>query len=200
VSAETKIAFTDFKSSMSIHDRKTFRNKRWIPEFALNDQELRHVLAQKAWQFVHGGKEETVPDLLIGNMKELEFMVAEKQKRLQEFGKPGDTANWNFIVHEDIVKRFGYVGLHAAIAYRSWRLGQLSTQIAEDLRITPYNVRIILYRLCEIARKLGYATTFQRNKSTKSAEEKQRTQRLRDRRKRLKRTITPHRNIEAQVR
>jgi hypothetical protein len=61
--------------------------------------------------------------------------------------------------HKAAVRRAGgYLELQAAIAYRSWRLGQSSPIVAESVGMTAWAVRAVLNRLRVAARELGYDT------------------------------------------
>jgi hypothetical protein len=155
VSAETHLTFQD---AVHVEHRGVFRRIRWCPEFVNNKQQLRHVLAVATWRAAHGSK--PIPAGLETNLPEL--------KRLSEFSikkwerdTSGLTQTEQWIVrrHKFNVQRAGgLLQLFASVVYLSFMLGQTSPDVAGHLCITPPNVRTIRYRLCEIARRLGYST------------------------------------------
>src|SRR5260370_24135052 len=182
VSSESQIAFTDY-NRMHTEYRKTFRDNRWIPQFANDDKQLRRVLAQRAFSYYRafnkrGHNEfEQVPEALVADLPALTELVNQTLKKLE--GNPKYFAETNSDMpdmqlgmhwqHIGAVKRAGsYLALITAIAYRSWRQGWHSTDIAASLGMTPWSVREHLYRLREIATRLGY--TFDRHHSCKSPE------------------------------
>ena len=182
MSQESKITFSDYGRMHTVH-RATFRDKRWIPAFANNDKELRHVLAQRAFSYYRAFHRrgtntfEEVPETLVADLPALTDLVNQSLKKIEANPKYfGDSdrgmpdvqlgMHWQ---HIGAVKRAGsYLALITAIAYRGWRQGWHSTDVAASLGITPWSVREHLYRLREIAGRLGY--TFERHHSYKPPE------------------------------
>lgn len=147
VSAESELSFSDL-DRIHIFGLKGKRRREYIPAFAASDEKLRKVLATAAWQYCGGRR--PIPDFLEGNLAELKRLVAARDE--QWHGRPASdypksqlemwqrhvfTTGWGG----------GYLQVRATIAYLSWRLGWPSNKIAEQLYMTPWNVRIILYRL-----------------------------------------------------
>jgi len=164
-SSKSNLAFADIKNMHIVRRVGGFR-ARWTPAFASNDKQLLHVLVQRAWQYMHSTRSGKVPSKFLDSKEELQLRLAAVfEERKREWGKPGEHGHWNHEVHKATVERLGYLELQTAVAYRSWRLGQTSTDIAANLGITPANVRTILYRICLVARKLGYKT-FTRHPTT----------------------------------
>jgi hypothetical protein len=74
--------------------------------------------------------------------------------RRRAYLKPGTDET---IKHKKAVRRAGsYMAMIAAIAYRSWRLGKDSIEVAREAGIRPACVRQHLNRMRVAARQLGY--------------------------------------------
>jgi hypothetical protein len=152
VSAKSSLSFDDFDRSMSTRYRSEHRC--WLPPFALDNKKLRKVLLTRMWRYVHNGAPQ--PENI--DWHELNRIATERalkgheiretapaiQKQMQEQHKAA------------VCRAAGYLQLQAAIAWRSWRLGQDSVTVAESLGISPGAVRVILQRLRDIARELGF--------------------------------------------
>jgi len=164
VSQETRIAWSDTRNMHCFHIRGGRKGSNWIPAFAFSDAQLRHVIAQAAWQHMHKSRFEPLPPALIEDRVILEQMcIASDKKHIEKaygtrYGrKPGDDTDCMWIRHVGSIELAGsYLSLISTIAYRSWRAGQASNAIAEQMGLTPVGVRQHLYRLVRIARKLGY--------------------------------------------
>lgn len=150
---------------MHVEHRKVQRCQSFIPAFSRNDEQLRHVLALMAFRYANGGgKQKEYFHLFERNLPELERQVEAKfqewqARRLDTLPVPEKR---KYRRHLYIVDAFGWLGLHAAIAYRSWRLGQSSTQVASQLFMSAPGVRIALWRMNNCARALGYETFMRR--------------------------------------
>jgi hypothetical protein len=166
VSPSTCLAFSDFVR-MQVDHQKTFRNRVWIPAFANDDEQLRAVLAHAVGRYRYGalGFGKNTPT----DWKELEHIARETfyRRRVSHAGiklPPLKLREWDS--HVRAVTRAGnYLALLAAIAYRSWRLGQDSVTVGASLDMAPPAVRQHLMRLCQYARALGLET-FARRKKT----------------------------------
>ena len=154
VTRETGIAFTDY--SRMHHEARSTRRKVPAPPFAANDKQLADVIAHRCWRYAHGGCRQ-MPKL---DKKQLKRMTTLQLKQIkdQRRGGEGSDQDYRHQVHVLNVQRIGYVQMQAAVAYRSWRLNQPSTEVAASLGITPWNVRQMIWRLVLVARKLGYET------------------------------------------
>src|ERR1035437_6288635 len=92
--------------------RHVTRLRKWIPEWTSSDEKLRKVLLRRIQMHKHYSHV---------NMKAFRLMQAEI-----------------CAIHNDAVARAGsYAALQAAIAYRSWRLGWHSPDVAESLGVSP---------------------------------------------------------------
>jgi hypothetical protein len=151
VTAASGIAFSDFgRMHMGYRKPLAFR-AQFIPAFATDDKKFARVLGVAGWRYVHGcgcGKPQFPEGI---SLQELEALTTKKFGRHKGPGKQIDR-------HRFVYENGGYMRVHAALAFRSWRLGQTSPEIAEALRMTPQQVRITLHRLNRIARGLGYET------------------------------------------
>jgi hypothetical protein len=164
---DANLSYSDFLNGFHIKQRATAHEMRlrYTPLFASDDEKLKLVIAQQSYNYIrvsiqgisafYGG--ESVPNGLVINRPALEKLANRA------------TENWKKrIFNRNEMNRYshvtsveangGYVAMRAAIAYRAWRLAKDSHTIAEEMGVDWRNVRIILYRLCEVARRLGLET------------------------------------------
>lgn len=95
--------------------------------------------------------------------------------RLGQLGGPAHAKRkWSKMVHREaagirarlkaanhihnIERAGGMLHMLAIITHLSWRLGYHCTDVADQLNMSPVNVRIIKWRLVETARQLGFTT------------------------------------------
>jgi hypothetical protein len=155
VKQDTGISFGDYRHMSTFRNRGGRRAWRFAPVFVNNAEQLRNVLAKAAWQAVRGGRLPIPKDISLAELKRLtENKLDTTWKRVALDGKSPNACR--HFTYTNLAG--GWLERHAAIAYLSWKLGYPSTDVAAQLHTTPQNVRIILYRLCNIARKLGYET------------------------------------------
>jgi hypothetical protein len=148
---------------MHVSRRVTVRDKRWLPPWAFNDEQLKKVLMYRGWTYVHGGSM-IPPDM---TFDKIEQQVNEHFERSQSFGFSKDNRE-QFALHEKHVAAVkasgGYMQFMTAVVYRSLRLGRDSVAVALDTGITPWAVRQIIVRVNEAAVELGFET-FEASKS-----------------------------------
>jgi len=153
VSAESNIAYEDF-SRMHRENHAT-RQSKWVPPFALNTSQLRRVLLVRCWRYLHNHT--PVPETLDWQ----EMKKAATAHTLQPHKILPASPLVQKLMHAQhvatVIKCGGYLEFSAAIAYRSWRLGQDSVTVAESLGVSPSAVRVNLSRLKDVARSLGFA-------------------------------------------
>ena len=65
------------------HRKQNSYRARWIPAFATNDEQLRHVLAKGSWSYCHAGAR--MPDGMMRNLDALKKMVDAKFEKLAAF-------------------------------------------------------------------------------------------------------------------
>lgn len=163
VALNTKIAWSDYDRMQTKRGRAT-RERRWIPAWALNDIQMRHVLAQRCWWYAHcctNGRlrNSRVPDALINDRIALAKLVDNVIPLMKLQLKKLNAAQSHLRdVHIAMRMRYGYLDLECAIVYRAYRLEENSVQIGEALGISPQDVRQHLVRLNVAARLLGYET------------------------------------------
>ncbi|MFZ0738443.1 MAG: hypothetical protein WAM96_15215 [Candidatus Acidiferrales bacterium] len=156
VSATTGISFSDYQR-LHVERRKSQRCKKFIPAFAYNGQQLRMVLATAAWRYARG--QLSFPEGI--SLAELKQITDQKFENWCNRRQDHLTGAQRALIQRHILSishAGGWLQLHSAIAYMSWKLGIPSTQIAERLYMTAPGVRIILHRLTKIARLLGFDT------------------------------------------
>lgn len=156
ISIETGLDWSDYGGSMHIIHRS--QRNGWQPPFALNDSQLRRVIAVQCWRYVRGGRQ-PMPEEFVSDRRALQWLV-EKKFRTRAVKGPyalGTQAWENHQRHIDDVSRAGgYLQFISAIAYRHFRLCETSADIAYAMGIMPTTVRTHVFRLREIARQLGY--------------------------------------------
>jgi hypothetical protein len=152
VSQETHLDYRDMQR-MSVVRHSTFRAGRYIPAFSMSDQSLRLVLASRMWTYVKGGRVRRVPERFLRNWKALRKLVDAKVKKLRRAGShfPAPVS----------------MEIQAAIAYRSWRLGENSPTIAAALHVSPFMVRTTLDRVRKTAEKIGLEIGFEHHSKGK---------------------------------
>jgi hypothetical protein len=166
VSAESRLTFTD---AVHIVSPGTCRRQRWRPEFANNSAQLRKVLAVAVWQSAHGrrafpeGLESDLPrlkELAKTSIGRWSRTLAEDQKRRKWHHKRLSEHQRKIIARHVFTESWSgsMLSFLAAVSFLSWNLGRTSCEVAEQLYTTPWHVRIIRYRLCNIARRLGFVT------------------------------------------
>lgn len=152
-SAQSHIAFSDYNT---MHTEQHHANPAaWIPPFALNNKQLQQVLIRRAWHYIHGHGIPAAADRDKINR-------AATAKALKGTNLHSDAPA---IQHEMVSKHKaavrkagGFLQLLASIAFRSWRLGMNSVEVAESLDMTPQAVRVNLWRMRDAAKSLGFDT------------------------------------------
>jgi hypothetical protein len=164
VSVESGLSFDDYLNHCHIETRRgKRRGVEFTPAFANNSDQLRKVLSQEAWQYCHGRS--PMPERI--SLAELrQALVIKEQKMRSRLRRRFSKKQKEIVARHVFVNDYngGYLRVRATIAYLSWKLGYPSNKIAEQLFMAAPNVRIILYRLCNIARQLGYETFPKRRK------------------------------------
>jgi len=159
VSAASRISFSDF-DRIHVVRRKEQRWRRWVPAFATDLNKIRRVLALAAWHSVH--PQRPLPDILEHNLDEFIRTTDAHVSRIAAKAIDVNAAPNQKVGRERFIATCdgpgGWMRSRCAIAYLSWRLGQNSCQIAEQLGMSPQQVRAILVRLNAVARELGYET------------------------------------------
>lgn len=158
VSAASQISFSDFDRMHAFGIKGRRRQREFTPAFANNSEQLRKVLAVSAFRYCRGGRV-PVPEGI--TLEELRGMADAKFEQWSSRRLENMPA-----VEQEMVRRHvrsvehagGYLHLHAAVAYRSWKLGYTSGQVASELQMSAPGVRLVLYRLSLIAKELGYET------------------------------------------
>ena len=130
-------------------------HRGWTPPFALDTEKLKRVLLFRTWQYAHPG---TLFPEQIDRSEINRLATAKELKYGATIGDNASTIQHEMAAaHRAAVKRAGgYMEFITAIAFRAWRLGNTSVQVAESLGIKPECVRVQLTRAREAAAFLGY--------------------------------------------
>jgi hypothetical protein len=170
VSAKTRISRGDYAR---MHQERHSYRRYWIPAWALNDKQLRHVIAQRCWDYllnfeggliqlksrgVVGWAHSPVPSALIENRELLEALAekalanihAREAFRINQYAAR--------TTHLATLKAYSYLSLHAALIWRCYRLGERAKDVAEDLGVSAGSIRQSLLRANLTAARLGYET------------------------------------------
>jgi hypothetical protein len=158
------LSFSDFAGMMHLTSRATANDMRlfYTPKFAMNDQQLRLVIAQQGYAFTiqhlpgtkafFGGMR--VPEGFVRNREWLERLVGMAFENHEYLRKH----HFHNQCVEQAERYGGYVALRALIAYRAWREAKDAATIADEFGMSWVGVRQILHRLCICALRLGLET------------------------------------------
>jgi hypothetical protein len=170
-STDSRIAFSDYVRMGKISVKAT-RATRWIPAFAADDAKLRHVLREAAWHYAKLGRYRGTcpPDISLDELKRLcdarskEWTLRYETRQFSGRATEYQTKLLGRHVLTN-VKNGGWLEFRTRVCWLSWRMGWEANLIAEELFTTPCGVREILWRMCNVARSLGYETFKARSKS-----------------------------------
>jgi hypothetical protein len=126
----------------------------FLPPFAFSDDQLQTVLRHRAWRYVYQSK----PTPKVWDYADVNAAATAKALAGHAIEPSASSVQHdNQEKHIEAVRRAGgYVELQAAIAWRAWREGNPSTDVASALRVSPWMVRQSLRRLRAIASRLGF--------------------------------------------
>lgn len=127
--------------------RASFAGQRCVPIFSGNDAMLRQVLVA-----VVAGTCGTC--LSNGDTATREQINRLSASHLRRIGKSREQA----ALRRAAEQNGGLLQLFARLAYMSWRLGWSSVEIARQTGLRPVGVRVRLYRMVCVARRLGFPT------------------------------------------
>lgn len=162
VSADSEIAFSD-AARMHPFKRTGWGRGLWVPPFASNTPQLRHVIAQRVWEYScqcrrnkKGEGKKPIPADLVNDVDKLRALADEHFKRQWLLNPHHDRPERaDHIQH--VLRAGGYLQYITAIAYRSFALHMTSPEIAQEMGIRKATtVRIQIARLRDTARHLGY--------------------------------------------
>lgn len=141
---------------MSISQRGLLR-KRWIPEFALNELQLRAVLCTAVVRYCFGAHPPAAVQLDLEYLRDVaNNKVLYHQARVDGLDR---AVSDQLEAHLRAVDAAGgYLQLITACSWRAWRLHWPWKVIASDLGIKHSQVTQILARLKRIAYTLGFPT------------------------------------------
>ena len=150
VSADSGIAFSDYGR---MHVQKILGvGRKWIPAWALDDGKFRRVLIARIYRYGSRGPLPKEPSLKTSTR--IANRMERVQRNVDEKAMPQYQRQLRAVHRQHIKRAGGYAEFITAIAWRSYRLGETSTAIAEALGCKPVVVRQHLRRLNNIARQL----------------------------------------------
>lgn len=152
-----QVEYQEFKSSWhTIH--AVGRPRRWIPEFAFDDAQLRSVIIHATLGYIFRTSE--VPDDIELDLAYLKELAANRQKWVEACAQGSLSAHWQaceeFICA--VANCGGYMEMVGAVAYRAWRLRWHDNDIAASLAMQKESVKRIRIRLVKYAERLGFPT------------------------------------------
>lgn len=167
---KARISPNEYMNGMHVVIRATAEEMRlkYTPAFAANDELLRLVVAQEAYDYAVGSlphivgfyRTERVPEGLLRNREALESLCKKATEAHKSFASM-TLVNMRHIMWTEA--HGGYAALRNRVAYMAWREAKNATIIADELHLTSYAVRQMLFRMCETARRLGLETFKERH-------------------------------------
>jgi hypothetical protein len=131
------------EKSFSVFQRGK-RRRRILPEFVNNTGQLRHVLAARAFRFLHKKKPLPSREELISRWRELDSdataAVGRDKRRLK------------------LLFAGSYLKGQAAVAYGAWRMGMRSSELAAQYGLKKGHITSLLVTMVFVANDLGYPT------------------------------------------
>jgi hypothetical protein len=134
------------------------RTRRWIPQFANNDAQLRSVIAHTTISYVFHSKQ--VPPGIEIDLANLKRLADSRQAHWQSLADGSANRYWEAVASHlrSVADAGGYMELIAAVSYRAWRLRWHDKDCASQMGLKAHTTRDILGRLVQMADRLGYTT------------------------------------------
>ena len=136
--------------------RKQFksRDEKWIPAWALDDRKVRRVVYDATWNYAK--QRADVVNVKPGmSLRALENLTKNNRKGWQDVIERTASTKYlsNIKEHLRTTER-GYSARLTTILYMAYRLRLKGPHIAEELEMDARSVRMVLYRMNNIARRL----------------------------------------------
>jgi len=142
--------------------------RRYLPQFAFNDEQLRRVLAAYIFRYakMRLPEIEELEALLAGGIDALKELSAERERTLAELTERDHHGRFRsakqrkiFSEHRRLCReRGGRAAFVTRLCWLYYRCEGNSVSVAEELSCSPVAVRQVASRLCSIARELGFPT------------------------------------------
>lgn len=136
------------------------RSKRFIPEFAVNDHQLRSVILHCTVAYAFRGCK--IPQDLLINLKNIEMLARDKAARVKAIADGSEKKYWDRMSEylAAVENTGGWMELVSAVAWRSWRNVPpwRTKEVADSLAIKPSTVINIVSALKRTATFMGYPT------------------------------------------
>ena len=133
---------------------RTFRNTRWTPPWALDDKKVRMVVYEHVWRYagsVYTGSRRRRPGM---SLKELESLCAVARQSFAE-RIPESAPRQAHVLSEHVrTTEQGIAAQAVQLIYKAYRERLRGTDIADLMHMSHDAVRVHLYRLNLIARRL----------------------------------------------
>jgi hypothetical protein len=158
VTAESGISFSDYQR---MHVKKYVEApcKKYRPQWVDSPEMFRKVLMLAAWR--HCLNYTPLPENI--TLAKLKRMTAEQlRKKVTRFRTEYAAGTLALRDRKNLAReiahlgKYGFLASRASVAYYSYRMRMPSPRIAEMVGLTASNVRVILMRLNECARALGF--------------------------------------------
>jgi len=149
---------------------KALRDKRWIPAFAVNDEQLKKVIAFSAYLYAdnnrrQGKLEKRAQSLDAAALRDIAALEELTEKRLEDIRAQEhemDSKSWHAVrAHINAVTvAGGYAQRLASIAWLAWRCGYAAKDILDTMvgESNECDIRQNLNRMIRRAKALGYET------------------------------------------
>lgn len=153
---EAGVAGNEFRDMHTI--TAVGRTRRYIPEFAFDDGQLRSVIIHATLGYIYRvGK---VPADVETDLAYLKKLAADRQAWVEACAQGSLSAHWQACEEHitAVANCGGYMEMLGAVAYRAWRLRWHDRDIAASLAMTVSSVADVRTRLLRYAERLGFPT------------------------------------------
>jgi hypothetical protein len=137
--------------------RKQFkgRDKKWIPSWALDDRKVRRVVYDATWNYAKQRAADATSVKPGMSLRTLENLAKNNRKCWQDIIERSGSTKYQSNIKEHLrTTERGYAARLTTILYMAYRLRLKGPDIAEELEMDARAVRMVLYRMNNIARKL----------------------------------------------
>ena len=144
------------------------RTRRWIPEFAFDDGQLRSTIIHCTLAYIFRGKK--VPADVETDLAYLKKLASDRQAWVESCAQGSLSAHWQACEEyiTAVANCGGYMEMLAAIAYRAWRLRWHDRDIAATLAMQTESVKRNRIRMVKYAERLGFPTYERRKDVTEN--------------------------------
>ena len=155
--ARAQVDYQEFKTGW--HSINTpGRTRRWTPEFAFDDSQLRAVIIHATLGYIF--RKGRIPEDVKLDLVYLKELAANRQKWVEACAQDSLSQHWQAMEEYITAVRGcgGYMEMLGAVAYRAWRLNWHDRDIAASLAMQSESVKRVRLTLLKYAQRLGFPT------------------------------------------